>query len=133
MTNQIAEFNKIAQEIQQLQAKVRPTYLSILTDKEISLEERWEFFKNAPSNFKKHGGYAPCLITLDNKDTNLSWYDDFYIERHETVDIVDIVVRLELQDGEGQVFTYFENNPEAIDLLKEEILRLNIGSFTYDW
>lgn len=104
-------------------------YVEYIRDKSIPLNDRWEVFKEAPKDWKNQSNWVQ-QFEVERKLGEISWYDDFYIEKNQTVDMVDIVERLEDDP------TRFFNKGWTLELIvefKEEILQENISSFNYDW
>jgi len=100
-------------------------YVKFVTDESIPLAERWEVFKEAPGSFKNHQNY---IVHFDSEKLmpggEVSWYDDFYLEKYETMDMFSFVEdRLVDEDVEAGI----------VDAWRQEILRMNLGSFKFDW
>lgn len=127
--------NKI-QDVQDRIETLKEEFASTIADTDIDLEERWDLFVKAPDFLKEHRGWVedfkafPCEIT---------WYDDFSIEKHEIVYTAGIVERIvedfiyaERYSGTSK-FKKMGFTSETVEKLKEEILSMNLGSFTYDW
>lgn len=132
--------SKIAQ-YQQLLGEIKKDYQAVIIDKSIPLDERWEFFKNAPSDLKRNSPYGFNPKALGN---NWNWYSDYDVERYQTVDLFDFVSELEedsevdLEEGDMEYLYYhtekiLKKNPNAVAELKEEMMQFNISSFTFDW
>lgn len=67
---------------------------------------------------------------------NLSYYNDFYIEKYQTATPFDIIEHLEDELAQGDKRYNFKNydlTQENIDLLKEEMLEGFVKSWIYDW
>jgi hypothetical protein len=135
----IQEMQSKLDQYQQLLKEIKKDYQSVIIDKNIPLDERWEFFKNAPAELKQHSPYGFHLSAFPS---SWNWYSDYDCERHQTVDLFDLVSELEedverLADGDDAMFFYTEkvlkNNPNAVSEIKEEMMRLNVSSFTFDW
>jgi hypothetical protein len=56
------------------------------------------------------------------ESNNINYYDDFNYERHETVNLVNLVERVEDYDLDID-----------IDKLKEEVLEHGYSNFNFDW
>ena len=87
-------------------------------DESKSIAERWDFFKVAPS--KKHECYVKTPRGLE-----IDFYDDFGIERHKTVDVIDLI---EERAAELEIFT-----ERQLNILKNYYMVNYIGSFVFDW
>lgn len=96
-------------------------------DKTKPLEERWALFEEcSAAGLLGKATYGDGFIDTLNRNGTL--YDDFYIERYQTVDYTDMYKRiLEDEDEED------EYPQEAIDAWREAVLASGKGSFTYDW
>lgn len=79
---------------------------------------RWDFFKIAPG--KKYKAY-----TRVPKGLRINFFDDFGIERHETIDVINWI---EERAAELEIFT-----ERQFDILKNYYMVNYIGSFVYDW
>ena len=101
-------------------------YKDYINNKDIPLNDRWEVFKEAPADWKNRY-YWLCQFKVENKlSREISWSDDFYIDKHQTVDMVNIIERLE--DDPTRFFNKGWTK-ELIEEFKEDILQGNIGSF----
>ena len=113
---------------------LKERYIAYIANQDISLEERWEVFCEAPIDWKNDNSYVVSFDvekSLRKKGYELSWYDDFYIEKNETVIMQEIVERIkESLDEELKELGWSE---ELLNDFKNEILAKNLGSFDYDW
>lgn len=118
---------------------LKSQYLSIINNKSIDLDIRWETFVEAAHEFKNHEGFVQHFVVLDQKFKNFSWYDDMDLDRYQTMSGENIISRIEdslddHKDGyENSLSKQFTDNPEWLSELKEEILQKNLGSFENDW
>lgn len=95
-------------------------------DKEIPLDVRWTVFVDAPEYLKET---EPWTTTLEGMPRDFIGYDGpIYAQRRETIYSSYVVDTLE-EDLDEEDFTEQVN----MEVLKEGILRRNLGSFTYDW
>lgn len=97
-----------------------------LRDKNIPLFDRWEIFRKTPLELLNNDTYNvsfDCEKLLHGGE--ISWYDDFYKDRHSTVEMVSIIESCEENPDQ-----YSE---EFITAFKEEILQKCLGSFVHDW
>jgi hypothetical protein len=137
----VLEFNKYKER---LAGEVK-AYCQDIT---IPLNQRWDIFKIA-----NIGDTNSCIVDFESLDELLghevSWYDDFYKDRYATIDMVDIVERLEENvfligtddcDTEEEWLkapkAYEEEVRYAIadvNKVKEEILATFTQSFLMDW
>lgn len=117
---------------------MRQQFTTVITDKSIPLNERWELFKKAPTELKETTCWVVNFNTLNEAEGgHVSWYDMFGVDRHQTVEMLDIIERLEeiIEYGQTKIKAkqFFIDNPAKLDDLKEEILSMNLQSFVYDW
>lgn len=104
-------------------AKLGEVIAAQLKDTSIPLDERWQAFMSLPPDTLPTQGYGKGFVHL--LDDNLTLYDDFYIERHETTAYADMFERIE--DGEVEVAD------EALAKWKEQVLASGYQAFTHDW
>ena len=114
-----------------------------IKDKKFPLEERWDNFKFACENkiFVNVESWVVHLKTLESSH-NFSWYDDFGVERYETVEFTYIVGRIsdnleEILEDPDYSEDFRDNYPiitrEELHQLKEEILATGYSGFEMDW
>ena len=113
------------------------TFMAALTDTSIPLDDRWNAFKilcrkDILTDVESYGDGNVSLLRFDRgKRSEVELYDDFYYERHQTVDYVDMAERIE----EG--FGYGDNErgitPESFAKWKEAALKSKHRGFVYDW
>lgn len=121
---QFARVEVLSQKLAEAKGAIAP----MLKDQTIPLDERWTAFQRlmtlAPLKVQSYGdGFVDWL------GDNLTLYDDFYIERHETVMYVDFLERITDE--------YFSEkrpiSPENIAEWKEQVLQSGYGGFKFDW
>lgn len=120
-------------EINNLILNVMPEFAAYIANKNIPLKERWEVFKEAPSSLSNHDPFMPQFENFDVQN----WVDgsDRY-STYNTVYWIDeqLVESLaEYTDGEDTQEEEFERVSKELDPLREEILQLNLKSWTFDW
>lgn len=121
--------------------------IAYITDMTVPLSVRWAVFKEMPDDWKNEEEWiqhfdAEKLLSRGE----ISWYDDFYVEKYETVDMVEFVEERLMEklfddsdvDYPDDVYGEGIDNlpPELqtiIDTWREEILAKNLGSFKFDW
>jgi len=103
----------------------KPSFEAYIKDKSVPIEDRWASFLTAPYSIKEHECYGTDLL-LDGKDIN--WYDDFGVERYQTV-TADLILDwlYGREDDDGAVIS-----DTVINDMKEQILQKNLGGFEYD-
>lgn len=123
MNNLISETIQSIAEFKDLQKKLKEDCKKICADETISIQDRWELFKNAPD--KEHSSYDETppsqLVGLEKEITP---YDDWYLERRETFNVVK---RIEYWEANKKY------NSEVLDKFKNYYMVRYIGSWIYDW
>lgn len=91
-----------------------------------TLDKRWRAFTIISKQVK-----MPCKTYgdgfIDILSDNGSLYDDFYIERYQTMDYVNMYESIQEKLEEG------EYNQENVDEWREAVLQSGYGSFIHDW
>lgn len=95
----------------------------LIADRQYSLEERWNTYLVIRPYLETEGFYM-TFNTLDSI-REVSWYDDFYLERYAVMDLD--------QDFVDEAVEKFYLSEEQVDSLKEEILESGCGAFENDW
>ena len=109
---------------------LKEVFSDYIKDKSVPLEDRWEVFCAAPDDFSIHEG---CQYHFDREEDDfgeISWYDDFYYDRHQTVHMESLIDKI--QDKVNDRFSP-KWNLEVLQNFKEEILSKNLKSFVNDW
>ncbi|BAU39976.1 hypothetical protein [Ralstonia phage RSP15] len=133
--NKIGFFTQLFAAYEKQQQQLLEDFQAVITDQTYPLEQRWELWVSAPKNFKKHN---PYYVDFETIKCEVSWYDDFNVERHETFFMVDMISQIEERREWHPNFLkgQFADTPEGkeqINLLKEEILQKNVMCFDFDW
>ena len=108
---------------------IKPDWTKFIVNKKIPLDERWEVFLAAPSEWSidQNSGDIPikCLSQIFD-----SPYDDFHMDRGSAMDMTELFEYLDqkLADGDPEKLTQ-----KLIDKAKEEVMQANLGSWEYDW
>lgn len=119
-------------------ATMKPDFQKYIQDKTVSLEERWNVFVNTPAEMKNNKNYNPEFNSLP---ADFIMYEGpIHMERGETKTGVELVENIEesIQDIKDDIYfgkAYNQKELDKVDLdkLKEEILKMNLGKFRYDW
>jgi hypothetical protein len=107
--------------VDQVIASARPVFAAYIKDTSISLDDRWQAFTAANMALKDETTYGG--LDLMFRGERISPYDDFYMDKYETCSGERLVIFLEENE-----------HPEAdIADFKEQLLKNNVGSFTFDW
>ncbi len=136
------QFKATQKKVEKLKAETKKTKDAvelIIFDKKLPLDQRWEFWLKVPEDAKNNKGWIEHFRWEQQlPGRRVSWYDEFYIDRHQTVIMEEIVDRVE------ENIAYAAQNPddvsiretwtqEMLDDFKEEILEKNLYSFVMDW
>ena len=105
------QFQKVGTEVTKLSLALQ----AHLADESIPLDDRWDLFIETPSYLLKH------VNCFSGSVLNIDLYDDYGIEKYQTITVVHLVECLEDHD-DGKVRE-----------VKEYFLERGAGSFTYDW
>lgn len=107
--------------------------LEALKNKSINIDERWNAYefmvKNGVLNKKQSwgDGFIDVLKRTDGRE--LTMYDDFYVDRHNTVLFVDMYEAI-MEYGEMHGV---ELTGESIENWRETVLAHGLASFVHDW
>lgn len=107
-----------------LSSTIRPDWEKFIKDKKHPLDDRWEAFLAAPSDWRQEydGGDVPITVAAAKFN---SPYDDFRIDLGEALDVDEIIDILAEAVDDGE-FT-----DEELIACKEEAIKLNLGSWQY--
>jgi hypothetical protein len=105
------------------------TLQTMLKDKSKPLDERWDAYVALVENnvLVNNDGYGDgCIYALAH---NLTLYNDFYIDKHETASYPDMYEKIMDETASENLIAARVN----IDAWREEVLASGYSSFTYDW
>lgn len=115
---------------------LKDRYMKYIADPDIPIDDRWNLFLEAPSHFQYHKSWCEHFSSESMlPGGEISWYDDMYVERHETVDSASFI-DTKLPDYLTDSCDFDKDSNEfklIIDSFKSEILSRNLGSFVFDW
>lgn len=94
--------------------------LYYMQDSELPLEQRWDIFTQIHQFLPTKSYY----MSFDSLGNAWSWYDDMYVEKYQTVDLIRFAERVH----DNKKWEHIDFNA-----LKEEILACGYGSFINDW
>jgi hypothetical protein len=106
-------------------------FAKYIADKSIPLDERWEFFIEAPDELKNFEQWI-----YEFKCLSIDWYDDFHFDRRQEVSAEYIIDSLEWKREEAEDEGDEDEAKkwrDIIPLIKEEILDQNMEGFCFDW
>lgn len=131
---QVAELAERFRIFTEQAERLKPDFEAYIKDREIPLEERWEFWRLAPDQLKRHDNWIFHGSSLLDKiiDNGCNCWG-----RGTLVDIADEICNIQ------ENIRYCEEHPDypygreltqgELNVLKEEMLSVNLGSFKYDW
>lgn len=118
----------ILERVQQyiaLSATIQPDWWKFVNDKTQPLDDRWEAFLAAPSDWRRK--HSDGDVPLSAAQAKLSSpYDDFRMELGETKDVVGIF------DYLGEFVDDGKLTEEEFVACQEEAIEINLGSWKYD-
>lgn len=119
-------------------AELKPNFEAFITDKSKPLSERWEAFVLADDRIKGHDHYGPRFMSLP--DDFVMYDGPIHMERGQTKNVVQMVQEVEeaLEEIKNDTFWRSEWVKKALlefnmEEFKEEVLKMNIITFNYDW
>lgn len=126
------------EKIQNSFEAMKPEFEKFIKNKTISLEERWSVFVKTPSEMKTNCSYTPEFTSLP---ADFIMYEGpVHMDRGETKTAIELFegIKESLQDIEDDMYCGSHLNQKELykvdlDKLKEEILEMNLGKFSYDW
>lgn len=113
--------------------KLRNLFESYITDASVSLEERWDAFKQAPNDLKLKGSGTDMFDALPGEFVMFD--GPIHADRGDVISTEYIVERIIDEQQHPDVPDRHKEEYMSVDVdsLKEEILLKNLGSFEYDW
>jgi len=110
-------------DLEEIKKTLEPNCRQFCADESIPVKDRWEVFEKA--TYKKHLCYGGPPNAKDvGLDNEISPYDDWYLDRHQTFDVVERISGWEV-DG--------SYSPDVIDKFKNHYMLQYLGSWEYDW
>ena len=113
----------------EIDAQISALGIELLANTSDTLDERWATWKEiANSGALKRETW----VCHSNDILGLEWYDDFYYERRQDVDYVDVAELIEegMECGNWDARTPTQ---EQYDAWREWVIKNNKAGFTYDW
>lgn len=120
------EILKIFEQIKELES-IRSSIEFFIMDKKNSFEDRLEVFVNTPKQFYTTKSHILNFQNFDREHGEISWFEDFYFERYEEVDLTEIV---EHKDEYSYTADWSD---EKFRSFQEAILDAGYHSFKLDW
>lgn len=128
MTHNVEELRSGIELLTKGAEVLKEKFAAYVADKTVPLEDRWSLFETAPDALKEHSSWY-ADFKINNEE--ISWYDDYYLDRHQTMDTLDLVSQTEEMTLSDYTTPKYSEN--VINDLKEQVLAKNLGSFVYDW
>ena len=118
--------NKMIDIFAEQRSKLQEYIKLYIKDTSYALDDRWSVYVAAcQSNILDYHQWITNLPAFND----VSWYEDFYKERHQTVKWIDVIESIEDSDENVARNIYKQN----IDEIKEQILASGEAGFENDW
>lgn len=118
MIDKLAHVKIVIDNVNSMIISAKKEFAEVISDKSYPLEDRWDLFTETPEPFKEH---EPFIVHFDfEKSLGVEIHDFCFAERYMVQHTEDIVECVDFPE-------------ESINIMKEEILQKNIGSFVFDW
>jgi hypothetical protein len=115
-----------ADKISEITAKIE----EFVKNQSNPLEERIWVWENCPEAFTQ---VDSCYMDAEYLDgTEVSWYDDFYVERYETVDCRELKERDKFSDWDSELKKYIVKEEEWKHF-RQQCLDKGVFRFKFDW
>lgn len=118
----IKELQKRIELFNKAKENIKSDLKKVVVDKSYPLNERWDLF--IESNLGEHTNYYVEFEGFEGINSD-RYYDDFYIEKYETVQVKYLLKR----GIEKQIL----DSDYKINMFKEDVLTEFIKSFEYNW
>lgn len=86
-----------------------------------SFEDRLEVWMKTPKHLRDGYSWVFHPFEYQKKYGEIFWYDEFYIERHETVNLIDCYTQFK------------EEDPQKAAVFASDCMNAGIHSFVFDW
>lgn len=94
--------------------------IRFIQDERNSYEDRLEVYMCTPDHLKNNISYYIRLDDYENKYGEISWYDDFYVERYQVVDLTTLYLDEDWTEEQKKDF--------YLNCMKQ-----GVHIFQYDW
>ena len=108
-------------------SRMKKDVQDFVRNKSNSFEDRLEIFTNTPSTLQEHDSWILTLDEFEHAHGEINWFDDFYLSRHQDIDLTDYVRNKDDHAGTA------EWSDEKFRAFQEAILDKGVHSFTLDW
>ena len=120
---EIFDIFKLVKDLEKMKASIA----SFVKNKKNSFEDRLEVFVNTPKQFYTSHSWLIDLPEFEDKYGDIIWFDEFYRERHEDINLTVLVA------NKGEHSATEEWSDEKFRAFQEAILNKGIHEFTLDW
>jgi hypothetical protein len=108
-------------------AIAKEAILAFCKDTKNPLDERIKVFSSTPGNLTTHCSWTITLKLFDRKHRPIEWYDDFGIDRYQTVNLRRFI------ESKDEHYGTAEWSDEKFKDFQEAVLACGYHSFSNDW
>ncbi len=126
---------RMLDELDEQMDKIAGPFEYYIKNQQEPLEERWELFSKACMDMKNHEGFIHHFKCIKGRDAEMNLIGEdglYYASKGKTIETDVLADFLKEYVNHEEYEHYFPKN-FSIDILKEEILQKNLGSYEYDW
>lgn len=123
----IDELLKNLEEFQAAMHNIQKGVIVALKNTEIPQEERIKLFMKVPEGILSRHDDSPSFPEWEQKYGRISWHNDFYLERYQSEDWIEVIQTAE------EKFLHGDWTKEQYEEFVELILQRGEIGFTYDW
>jgi hypothetical protein len=115
---------------------VKDAFMKLIKNKKIPLEDRWNYWCDAPSFLKDFSQTSVKFAVLGK---HFHWNYDMGYVRYQTIETEDLIDELQISvfnqclETDLAFHCRLFRNQQLLDELKEEILARNLEYFIYNW
>lgn len=131
----IEQLNKEKNELENKYRQLKSEYIQYITNKEIPLMTRWEFFISAPAEMKEQNRWLIRPKTGFLTYVKENWFDAPEIYGRGKKIYIDSLFEELIYEGKINLegFDLDQFDEEDVELALEELLQMNLEYFTFDW
>lgn len=123
LSDQGLDIDDDIRELKGVRDYVVESCLCYIQDSELPLDQRWDIFTQIHEFLPSSDWH----ISFESLGTDWSWYDNMYVDRYQTVTLVELADRVRYRHDCN------EWDHINLDDLKEEILATGFGRFINNW
>ena len=105
--------------------------VAFISDVNIPYEDRLEVWKKTPSHLATNDPYIFSSAEFDQKHGEIDWFDDFYKQKYEFIDLRDLGLEDEKYPHQGPDGKPW--SPEKIRDFYEACMQAGFHGCTLDW